>query len=64
MNRANYRLDSSDAGFLNSAGQFVSIDKTIGISHFPGYYRRTTNFLRPTSAYAPRQIQLAVRLKF
>jgi hypothetical protein len=57
-------VDISDDGFLNSAGQFVISDKHIGYTYFPGYYNRVTDFMRPTSAYAPRQVQLALRLMF
>ena len=64
MNRRNLRVDSSDDGFLDSAGQFVKIDKTIGFSHFPAHYRLSSGFLQPTSAYAPRQVQISLRLKF
>lgn len=64
MNRRNLRVDLSDEGFLNSAGQFVLIDKTIGFSHFPAHYRLASGFLTPTSAYAPRQVQIALRLIF
>ncbi len=64
LNRTNGRVSISDDGFLNSAGQFVITDKRIGYTYFPGYYSRTTDFLRPTSAYAPRQVQLALRLTF
>jgi hypothetical protein len=64
LNRTNGRVNLSDDGFLNSAGQFVITDKRIGYTYFPGYYRSTSDFLRPTSAYAPRQVQIALRLVF
>jgi hypothetical protein len=64
FNRDNRRLTITDDGFQNSAGQFVQIDKKLGISSFPGYYRKPANFLRATSAYAPRQIQFGARLNF
>ena len=64
MNRENLRVDLSDDGFLNSAGQFVLIDKTIGFNQFPAHYRLSSGFLTPTNAYAPRQVQIAVRLAF
>src|SRR5262249_38624613 len=64
MNRANLRVDLSDDGFLNSAGEFVKISKTIGFSHFPAHYRLASGFLTPTSAYAPRQVQIGLRLIF
>jgi hypothetical protein len=64
MNRQNLRVDLSEDGFLNTAGQFVAIDKTVGFSHFPAHYRLSSGFLSPTNAYAPRQVQIALRLKF
>ena len=64
MNRQNLRVDLSDDGFLNTAGQFVRIDKTIGFNQFPAHYRLSSGFLTPTTAYAPRQVQIGLRLKF
>lgn len=64
LNRDNRRLKISDDGFQNTAGQFVQIDNSPEISHFPAHYRRSTRFLRPTDAYAPRQLQMALRLVF
>ena len=31
---------------------------------YPGYYQLPTNFMKPNAAYAPRQIQLAVKFIF
>ena len=64
LNRVNARVVTTDNGFLNSAGEFVQFSSTRGINHFPAQYRVTTNFLHPVSAYAPRQIQGALRLVF
>ncbi|MGH9669843.1 MAG: hypothetical protein ACRD3A_07015, partial [Terriglobales bacterium] len=64
MNRQNLRVTLTDDGFLNSAGQFVEISKTIGFSHFPAHYRLSSGFLTPTNAFVPRQVQIAVRLMF
>ncbi|HZR31794.1 MAG TPA: carboxypeptidase regulatory-like domain-containing protein [Terriglobales bacterium] len=64
LNRVNARVVTTDNGFLNSAGEFVQFSSTRGIKHFPAQYRRTTNFLHPVSAYAPRQLQGALRLVF
>jgi hypothetical protein len=64
LNRNNKRVQISDDGFLNSAGQFVQMDKKLGISYFPAYYRRPQQFLAATDAYAPRQLQLALRAIF
>ena len=64
MNRQNLRVDLSEDAFLSAAGQWVQIDKTIGFSRFPAHYRLSSGFLSPTNAYAPRQVQIALRLKF
>ena len=64
LNRDNKRVTISDDGFTSTATDFVQLDKTIGIKHFPAYYQRPANLTRATSAYAPRQIQFALRLTF
>ena len=64
FNRDNQRVQITDDGFQNSAGEFVKLDNNIGINYFPGQYRRAANLLRPTDAYAPRQVQLAIRVTF
>ncbi|HEX6503975.1 MAG TPA: TonB-dependent receptor [Terriglobales bacterium] len=64
LNRDNQRVDISSDSFVNQAGQFVKVNKIVGINNFPAYYQRRANLLRATSAYAPRQMQLAVRLSF
>ncbi|MBS1851681.1 MAG: TonB-dependent receptor [Acidobacteria bacterium] len=63
-NRANLRIPASDNGFQSSAGQFELLDKHIGINYFPAYVQKNSDFLKPTDAYAPRQIQFAVRLTY
>jgi hypothetical protein len=64
LNRDNRRLKTSDDGFQNTAGQFAQVDNSPEISHFPAQYRRATKFLRASDAYAPRQIQVALRVIF
>jgi hypothetical protein len=64
FNRQNKRVTATDDGFQNSAGQFLPLDKHIGINYFPGHFRRSPTFLQATDAYAPRQIQFAIRLIF
>jgi len=62
LNRDNQKVEVTGNGFFNTAGQFVPIDNRIGINVFPGQFRQQTNFLKPTDAYAPRQLQLALKL--
>jgi Carboxypeptidase regulatory-like domain/TonB dependent receptor-like, beta-barrel len=64
LNRDNQRLSITDNGFQNSAGQFVQYTKPIGLNKFPAYYQRFSNFMKPTDAYAPRQVQFALRVTF
>jgi hypothetical protein len=64
LNRDNKRVTITDDGFVGSAGNFVLGDKTIGASHYPGYYTFNPYFLVPTSTYAPRQVQLAAKFVF
>lgn len=64
MNRRNLRVDLTDDASLNSAGQFVQISKTIGFRQFPAFYQLSSRFLQPTNAYAPRQVQIGLRLTF
>jgi mRNA-degrading endonuclease YafQ of YafQ-DinJ toxin-antitoxin module len=64
FNRSNRRLDLSGDGFQNAAGQFVPFDRRVGGGVYPAYYQQPTNFMRATSGYAPRQVQVALRLAF
>lgn len=64
FNRDNQRVVITDDSYLGTGGNFLKLDKQIGINYFPAYYRRPVNFLKTTDAYAPRQIQLALKLAF
>jgi hypothetical protein len=64
FNRDNQRVTISDDGFTGTAGEFLLIDKHIGINYFPAHYQKPANFLRAADAYAPRQLQLALKLAF
>jgi len=64
LNRDNPRTVTTSDGFVASAAQFVQTTKQIGINYFPAQYRTSTNFLHPTTAYAPRQVQFGLRLIF
>ena len=64
LNRDNKRVQITQDGFISNAAQFIETDKTIGINIFPAQYRVPSSFLHATDAYAPRQIQLALKLIF
>jgi Carboxypeptidase regulatory-like domain len=64
FNRDNQRVEITSDSFVNGAGQFVKLSKVVGVNNFPAYFQKPTYFLRATSAYASRQMQLAIRLSF
>ena len=64
FNRTNAMVQVSDDGFYNSAGQFIAYTTTAKGKVYPGEFLVNSGFLTPTNAYAPRQVQLALRLSF
>jgi hypothetical protein len=64
LNRDNQRVDITDNGFQTDVVQFLQTTKRLGFLHFPGHYQVPTSLARATNAYAPREIQLALRLSF
>ena len=64
FNRTNSRVQISDDGFYNSAGQFVAYTTVAKGRIYPGMFLVNSTFLTPTNAYAPRQVQLSLRLSF
>jgi hypothetical protein len=64
LNRDNQRVQITQDGFITNAAQFVETSTPIGINDFPAQYRVPSSFLKATDAYAPRQIQLALKLIF
>ncbi len=64
LNRDNQRVQITEDGFQNTASQFAQVDNSIGVNIFPAQYRNPTNFLRASDAYAPRQLQVALKLTY
>ena len=64
FNRTNARVQISSDGYYNSAGQFVAYTTTVKGKLYPGEYLMNSQFLTPTNAYAPRQVQFSLRLSF
>ncbi len=64
FNRTNAQVMISDDGFLNSAGQFVAYSTTVANKVYPGQFLKSSNFLNPNTAYAPRQVQFSLRTNF
>jgi len=61
LNRDNQRVAITSNGMVASASNFVQNSVTANIAPFPGYYELPNNFMKPNAAYAPRQIQLALK---
>jgi len=64
FNRLNRRFQITDDGAMSNTAQFKFGTKRQGINYFSAYYQVPTDFMRATSAYAPRQIQFALRMGF
>jgi hypothetical protein len=64
FNRNNMSFGSADSGFYNSAGQFVRYSQKAGGRSYPAYFQQSTNLGKPTRSYAPRQMQVSMRLNF
>ena len=62
LNRTNYRVIVNDDGFLNTAGKFVPLPPPVGSLSFPAYFKSSAP--QPANAYAPRQVQFALKLIF
>jgi hypothetical protein len=63
-NQVNSRVDISDDGFINSAGQFVAYSTQVGKNLYPGEFVKNSKFLIPTNSYAPRQVQFSAKVSF
>jgi len=64
LNRDNQRVAITSNGMVASATTFVQNSVTANIAPYPGYYQLPNNFMKPNAAYAPRQIQLALKFIF
>jgi hypothetical protein len=64
FNRDNQKYSFNDDGFSNSAGQFIPLTRNTPSGTYPAYYQRPTSFLKASSAYAPRLVQLGLKFLF
>ncbi len=64
FNRDNKRGELSDSGYYNAAGQFVRYSQNAGGTYYPAYYQQPTSLMKPMSGFAPRQMQVSLRLNF
>jgi hypothetical protein len=61
FNRDNQQVTVTSNGLIVNATTFVQSYTTVGNNAYPAYYQQPADFLKPNSAYAPRQIQLALK---
>lgn len=66
LNRDNKRYELSDNGYYNASGQFIKYRNypVAGGSSYPAYYQQPASLMKPLSAFAPRQMQVSMRLDF
>jgi hypothetical protein len=74
FNRDNQRVVITSNGLVASASTFVqnwvtttsptSTGITPANAYYPGYYTLPSDFMKPNAAFAPRQIQLGIKLVF
>jgi hypothetical protein len=64
FNHDNPRVQTTSDGFQNAYGQFVFVDNRIKFNYFPASYRLTSNPTKALNAYAPRQLQLSIKLNY
>jgi hypothetical protein len=64
FNRDNQRVSITSNGLVANATTFVQSSIFASNAPYPGYYQQPGNFLRPNAAYAPRQIQFALKFVF
>lgn len=63
-NRDNQRVAITSNGMITTASSFVQSSVKANLAPYPGYYQLPANFLKPNAAYAPRQVQLAIKFTY
>jgi hypothetical protein len=64
LNRDNKQVTVTDNGLQTDVVQFIQSTKKLGFIKFPAYYQVPTTLTRATNAFAPREMQFALRLSF
>jgi hypothetical protein len=64
FNRVNKRFDITDDGFTTTAARFVPYQKRVGAEIYPASFREVAGWQMPMHAYAPRNVQFALRFLF
>jgi Carboxypeptidase regulatory-like domain/TonB dependent receptor len=64
FNRDNQRVAITSNGMIATATTFVQNSVSANTAPYPGYYQLPKNFMKPNAAYAPRQVQIALKFIF
>ena len=51
-------------GLESDTAYFVKISNELGVKYYPGDFQIPRNPLQATNSYAPRQVQLALKMIF
>jgi hypothetical protein len=64
FNRDNQRVEITSSGLTVEATTFTPYTTYVSGVPYPAYYQQPQDFLKPNAAFAPRQIQLGLKLIF
>ena len=64
FNRDNQRVTITSNGLTAEATTFTPYGTYVNGVPYPAYYQQPQNFMKPTAAFAPRQIQLGLKFIF
>jgi len=64
FNHANQRVTITSSGLTTEATTFTPSSTYVNGVPYPAYYQKPQSFLKPNAAFAPRQIQLGVKMVF
>ncbi len=64
FNRDNQRVVITSNGLTAEATTFTPYTTYVNGVPYPGYYQQPQDFLKPTAAFAPRQVQLGLKIIF
>jgi hypothetical protein len=64
FNRDNQRVTITSSGLTAEATTFTQYTTYVNGVPYPAYYQQPQNFLKPNAAFAPRQIQLGLKMVF
>ena len=64
FNRDNQRVEITSSGLTVEATTFTPYNTYVNGVPYPAYYQQPQSFLKPNAAFAPRQIQLGLKLVF